>query len=119
MIDTNIKYIYLFFLILIFFIYGLTLSEIIDYIFPDHDELKNDYRTAIEMIGEIGVTYLIYFSLKKYIEPFINILFNKISKPIPKYLDSLLLMSFSFGIYKHLQKSNNKMLYLRKKIINL
>ena len=37
MIDINIKYIYLFFLILIFFIYGLTLSEIIDYIFPDHD----------------------------------------------------------------------------------
>ncbi len=118
MININIKYIYLFFLVFIFFIYGLTLSEIIDYIFPDHDELKNDYRTGLEMIGEIGVTYLIYFFLKKYISQFINILFVKISKPIPNYLDSLLLISFSFGIFKHLQKSNNKMIYLRKKIIN-
>ena len=40
----DIKYIYLFFLIFIFFIYGLTLSEIIDFIFPEYDKESDEYR---------------------------------------------------------------------------
>ena len=66
----NVKNIYLVLLILIFFLFGLILSEIIDYIFPEFDENVDEYRIIIEMVGEIGIAYLIYYSLTKYIEYF-------------------------------------------------
>ena len=113
----NEIYIYLFFLIIIFFIYGLILSEIIDHIIPSHDENKNDYYIAIEIIIEIGLAYLIYFLLNKNIKYFINILINKFTKKYPSYIDEILIIAFSFGIYKHLEKSTHKMNYLQKKFI--
>ena len=117
MIDNiDIKYVYILFLIMIFFIYGLTLSEIIDYVFPVAELSKYDYHIAIEMIGEIGIAYIIYFSLKYYLENFIDVLFQKILKKTPKYLNQILLISFSFGIFKHLEKSSNKMKYFQNKI---
>ena len=111
-------YIFLIFLALIFFIYGLLLSEIIDYIFPLYDELTNDYRLALELIGEIAVAYLIYFSFKYYIDRIITVLFQKISKSQPSFLNQLLLISFSLGIFRHLQKTKLKILYFRKKFAN-
>lgn len=111
-------YIFLIFLALIFFIYGLLLSEIIDYIFPLYDELTNDFRLALELIGEIAVAYLIYFSFKYYIDKIIIVLFQKISKSQPSFLNQLLLISFSLGIFRHLQKTKLKILYFRKKFAN-
>jgi len=115
MIKINI--IYLFFLIFIFYIYGLILSEIIDYIFPLYDEDIHDYRMIIEMICEIGIAYIIYFCLQYYLEYFIKILYKRLSILPPKYLNQILLMSFSTGIFKHLQKSNYKIVYIREKYL--
>ena len=117
-IDINKKYVYLFFLVTIFFLYGLILSEIIDYIFPDHDETYPDYRIALEIIGEIGVAYLIYYSLNYYSIRMINSLFNIISLKSPSYLNQLLLFAFSTGIFQHLQKSGKKLTYFRQKFTN-
>ena len=118
MIDfINIKYIYLFFLTIIFFLYGLFLSEIIDYIFPDCNESEHDYRIIIEIIGELGIAYIIYFSLKKYSETIINLLYKKISEKPPVYLNQILLIAFSIGIFKHLEKSSLKIKYFREKYI--
>jgi hypothetical protein len=111
-------YIFLIFLALIFFTYGLLLSEIVDYVFPSYDELTNDFRLAIELIGEIVVAYLIYFSFKYYIDKIVLLLFQNISKSPPSYLNQLLLISFSLGIFKHLQKTKLKILYFRKKFAN-
>ena len=113
------KYLYIFFLIIIFFGYGLILSEIIDYIFPDHDEKLPHYRIVIEIIGEIGVAYIIFFSLKKYSERMINNLFNIVGLQTPSYLNQLLLFAFSSGIFKYLDKSGKKIVFMRKKIINI
>ena len=113
----NVKNIYLVLLILIFFLFGLILSEIIDYIFPEFDDKVNDYRIIIEMIGEIGIAYLIYYSLTKYIEYFINVLYNSIANSKPSYLNQLLLIAFSIGIYKHLKKSSNKQNHIMNKYI--
>ena len=118
MIDINIKYIFLFFIVIIFFIYGLTLSEIIDYIFPEHDNNLSDYRIALEIIGEIGIAYIIYFSLEQYSTKLINLLYKRISSIPPHYLNQLLLIAFSTGIYKHLRKSTHKTNYMKNKIIN-
>ena len=117
MIDINIKYIYLFFLTIIYFIYGMILSEIIDYIFPDCNEKIEDYKIAIEIIGEMGIAYIIYFSLQRYSEFFINLLYKRIGEKPPSYLNQLLLISFSTGIFKHLQKSSLKIKYFREKYI--
>lgn len=114
----NINNIFVVFLIIIFFIYGLILSEIVDYIFPDYDEIQDDFNMLLETIGEIGIAYLIYLSLKQYKEIFISFLFKKISSKPPAYLNELLIISFSLGIYNHLQKSKNKLIYIRKKFAN-
>lgn len=115
--NIDIKYFCIIFLFLIYYIYGLTISEIIDYIFPDHDNNLPDYRIALELIGEIGGAYLIYFILKKYSEIIINSIFLSISRKVPNYLNQLLLIAFSFGIFKHLNKSNDKIIYLKEKFI--
>jgi len=119
MININIKYIYLFFLVIIYFVYGLLLSEIIDYIFPDCDESLDDYRIVIEIIGEMGIAYIIYFSLQRYSEIFINILYKKIGEKPPSYLNNVLLIAFSTGIFKHLQKSSLKINYFKEKYIKI
>lgn len=112
-------YIYIFFLAIIFFIYGLLLSEIVDYVFPTHDELNDDYKIGLEIIGEMGLAYIIFFFFKKYIDNIIIILFKKISnKEFPTYINQILIFTFSYGIFKHLQKSTNKIIYIRKKYMN-
>ena len=117
--NINIKYYYLFFFVIIYFLYGLILSEIIDFIFPDYDNNVNNYKILIEILGEIGVAYLIYFFLKNITEDYIKILFKKISIKQPPYLNQLLLFAFSSGIFKHLQKSTRKVNYIKEKFIKL
>jgi hypothetical protein len=111
------KYIYLLLLILIFFLFGLILSELIDYIFPELDDKNEDHRIIIEIIGEIGIAYLIYYSLSKYIHHFINVLYQSIYKKPPYYLYQILLIAFSSGVYKHLKKSSNKVEHIKNKYI--
>jgi hypothetical protein len=115
----QVKYVYIFFLVLLFFIYGLILSELIDFFFPHHDETKEDHYIILEIAGEIGVVYIIYFLLKRYINYFIDILFNKLHASRPFYLSELLLVSFSYGIYRKLTKYNDKSEYLKNKYINI
>lgn len=112
----KLEYLYTFFLIIIFFVYGLSLSEFIDYVFPDHNDNIPEYRLILEIIGEIGVTYLIYFTLQKTINLIINQLYNSFTNR-PPYLDQMLLIAFSIGIYKHLQKSTIKIHFLKDKCI--
>ena len=114
----DIKYLYLVLIVLIFYLYGLIISEIIDYIFPDFDDNVHDIRIILEIVGEIGVAYLIYFSLRNYSKHLINILYNNISKKPPYYLNQLLLIAFSTGIYKYLQKSTHKMTHIKQKYVN-
>jgi hypothetical protein len=44
-------------------------------------------------------------------------LYKKISEKPPFYLNQLLLIAFSTGIFKHLQKSTLKIKYFREKYI--
>lgn len=111
-----ILYIYILLITIIFFIYGLILSEIIDFIFPDYNEKCLTYEMLVEIIGEIGIAYLIYYSFKNNIDKIIIMIFKNIDKNPPSYLNQILLISFSLGIYKHLQKSNNKINHFKNKI---
>lgn len=111
----DIKYLYLFYIVIIFFFYGLILSEIIDFIFPDYNCNTDDSRIILETVGEIGVAYLIYFALKRYSNYFIKYVFESICDKPPKYLSELILFAFSFGIFKHLQKSTSKIKHIHKK----
>jgi len=113
----KIEYLYIFLLIIIFFVYGLTLSEFIDFIFHDCDESAPKYRIIIEILGELGFVYLIYYTLQKYIKTLIDRLLNNIEYIVP-YFDQILLFAFSFGIYKHLQKSNFKLIFLKNHYID-
>jgi len=109
-----INYVYYLFLIIIFFYYGLFLSIFIDYLFPDIKDGYPEYLTFIETILELLFVYIIYFIFKNYINQIIGFFIND-SKL--KYLDTLLLLSFSIGIYKHLYKSNMKIDYFKQKYI--
>ena len=83
-----------------------------------HDDNKNDYYILIEIVGEIGLAYFIYFLLNRNIKYYINyLLYDKRMNKYPSYVDQLLLLAFSFGIYKHLEKSTYKINYLKEKFI--
>ncbi len=114
-----LEYIYLLLLLLIYYLFGLILSEIIDYVFPEYNNETEDYRLTIEMIGEIGLAYLIYYNVKNYSNIFINLLYKTISKKPPSFLNQILLLAFSSGIYKHLQKSMHKVEHIKDKYINI
>jgi len=115
MYNIDIKYFCIIFLFFIYYIYGLVLSDIIDYIFPDYNEDLSNWRMALELIGEILVAYLIYFALEKYSKNIILSIFSSISRKAPNYLNQILVIAFSFGIYKHINKSTQKFDYFTKK----
>ncbi len=114
----DIKYLYIFYIVIIFFFYGLILSEIIDFVFPDYNCDIADHRIIIEIIGEIGIAYIIYFAFKRYLEYFIKYIFKSICDEPPKYLNQLLLLAFSYGIFTHLQKSTSKIKHIHKKVFS-
>ena len=114
----DIKYIFIFFLVIIFFLYGLILSQAIDYIFPPHNEDIPNYRIALEILGELSLTYFIYFAFINHLDNIIIILFKRISSDVPNYLNKLLIIAFSSGIFKYIEKSTHKIKYLRKQYIN-
>ena len=108
------NYFFSIFLIILFFIYGLFLSLVIDYLFPDLENNQPEYLVLIETLFELFMVYVVYYYMKKYINSFINVL-------IPQnnlyYLDQLLLFSFSCGIYFYLKKYSEKMKYFQNKYI--
>jgi len=114
----NKKYIFIFLLVFIFFIYGLMISYIIDYIFPDHSKENEDYKIMIEIIGEIGIAYIIYYILKSYSNQLIKYFFDIINQKPPSYINTLILIAFSTGIFKYLQKSTDKINFIKEKYWN-
>jgi hypothetical protein len=108
------NYIYILFLIILFFIYGLILSLFIDYLFPDLENNQPEYLVLIETLFELLMVYVVYFYMQHYIDHLINIFIpeNKIS-----YLNQVFLFSFSIGIYYYLKKYSAKMQYFQNKYI--
>ena len=108
------NYIYIVFLIILFFLYGLMLSIFIDYLFPDLENNQPEYLVLIETLVELSMVYIVYFYMQHYIDHLINIFIpeNKIS-----YLNKIFLFSFSIGIYYYLKKYSAKMQYFQNKYI--
>jgi hypothetical protein len=112
MIYLNIFVIIIF--ILLFYIYGLLLSKIIDYIFPDIDT-KHDYIIILETLFEITITYLIFFSVQKNIIKVFKKLFLNINIEYPDFMDIIFILVFSSGLFSYLSKYSNKIMYLKYK----
>jgi hypothetical protein len=112
-----LKYLYIILLLIIFFLYGLVLSEIIDSFFPEYNENTNIYKIILEIIGEVGIAYIIYFLLEKYVENIIRFLYKRIDEKPPDILNKLLVIAFSFGIYRQLQKSTLKLNHYKDKYV--
>lgn len=108
------NYIYIVFLIILFFLYGLMLSLFIDYLFPDLENDQPEYLVLIETLVELFMVYIVYYYMQYYIDHLINIFVpeNKIS-----YLNQVFLFSFSIGIYYYLKKYSVKMQYFQNKYI--
>ena len=106
-------------LILIFFLYGGILSKIVDEIFPHHRGNIPDYQVAIETLCEVLFAYLIYVIFSKYYLILIKKMFKIIDQNVPFYMEQILLISFSSGLYKYLIKSNMKANHLKEKYITI
>jgi hypothetical protein len=108
------NYIYILFLIVLFFLYGLFLSIFINFLFSHLEDNQPEYLVLIETLVELAIVYIVYFYMQHYIDDLINILIphNTIS-----YLNQLFLFSFSLGIYYYLKKNSAKMQYFQNKYI--
>ena len=104
--------------ILLFYIYGLGLSKIIDYIFPDIDT-KHDYIIIIETLFEITITYLIFFMVQNHIIKVCKKLFLNINIIYPDFMDIILILVFSSGLFSYLSKYSNKIVYLKHKYLKI
>lgn len=111
--------IYLISIALIFYVFGIVLSNIINNIFPACNFKRKDGIIIAECVVQLVLLYTIYiFSNKKLgfvIEGFYKKLTNK---TIPGFYTSIILVSFSIGIFKHLENLNERTGYLRKKLFN-
>jgi hypothetical protein len=104
--------------ILLFYIYGLLLSKLIDYIFPDIDT-KHDYIIILETLFEITVTYLIFFIVQNHIIKVFKKMFLNINIIYPEFMDIILILVFSSGLFSYLSKYSNKMVYLKNKYLKI
>ena len=110
------KFYFLATLAISFFTIGLVLSNLINEIFPACDFKKQDRNLVIECVGQMVLIYLLYFLFNKKVVGAIEIIFNNFSK---YKLDSIskivILISFSTGVYRHLDELNKKTKYLKNK----
>jgi len=106
-----IKYLIPILLLLGFFLYGMMLSKLIDYMFDDFEEDIGDVYILFEIFFEICLAYGIYYiSLESiyYIMKMIRIQYN----------DSYL-MAFSFGIFYNMEKYNHKLSHIWMKYAHI
>jgi len=104
--------------ILLFYIYGLVLSKMIDYIFPDIDT-KHDYIIILETLFEITITYLIFFMVQNHIITVFKKMFLNINIIYPEFMDIILILVFSSGLFSYLSKYSNKIVYLKNKYLKI
>jgi hypothetical protein len=104
--------------ILLFYIYGLILSKIIDYIFPDIDT-KHDYIIILETLFEIIITYLIFFTIQTHFIKVFKKMFLNINIIYPEFMNIILLLVFSSGLFSYLSKYSKKILYLKHKYLKI
>jgi hypothetical protein len=104
--------------IILFYLYGILLSKLIDYIFPDINT-KHDYIIIIETIFEILVSYIIFFLIKNHVFKIIKTLFIKMDFEYPSFMDIIFLLVFSSGLFNYLSKYSKKIDYLYNKYSKL
>ena len=106
-------------LALSFFTMGLVLSNFVNELFPACDFQKDDKYMAIECVGQLVLVYGFYFMFNNKISTFIeNIFKNMRNEKIDTISRIVILISFSTGVYRHLDELNKKTEYLKNKYFN-
>ena len=109
----SIKYLMILLLLLGFFLYGMILSKLIDYIFDDFEEDIGDVYILLEIFFEICTAYGIYYISLGSIHYIIKLI--SISN---QYNDSYL-MAFSLGIFYNMEKYNHKLSHIWMKYVHI
>jgi len=110
------SYILAILLLFIYVLYGYILSRIIDSLFPPYNETTSDYIIGLEAVTEVGIAYLIYFLLFKYSSIIVKKLFQNFPSAKPLYfLNELLILGFSYGVFKSLTKVKHKSTHIHTK----
>ena len=104
------------FIAIFYFIFGIIISKIVDYIFPDCNLELPKHRIFIESASELIIVYLIYFMLQKHNLKIINHIYGLVELKPPSFINNLCIGLFSFAVFEYLAKVKKKRsLYLRKK----
>lgn len=111
--------IYLISIALIFYVFGIVLSNIINNIFPACNFKRKDGIIIAECVIQLVLLYTIYILSNKKLGSVIEGFYKKLTnKTIPGFYTSIILVSFSIGIFKHLENLNERTGYLKKKLFN-
>lgn len=109
---------YICFLIVVFYMIGFIVSDLIDFSFQDHDPAKEDQYLMIEILIEFMIAFLIKNIFEKYHKKILDPLFKNIGEKTPEYLYTLIPLAFILGVYQNLKKGNKKIQYLWEKYSN-
>lgn len=112
------KYLFIFFLIIVFYSIGFITSDLIDLSFQDHDPTKEDKYLMIEIFMEFMIAFLIKSLFERYHVEILDPLFKNIGTKTPDYVYTIIPLAFVMGVYQNLKKSGKKVSYLWEKYSN-
>jgi len=103
-------------LCLIFYLFGVITSRAIDKLFSPCDFSKDDSRIIIEIILEFISAFIIFSLFKNYIIKTYNKVLCSMTLIIsPELHESLITISFSYGVFKYLEGINENTRYITHK----
>lgn len=113
----NLLYIFLIgFISIFYFMFGIIISKIVDYIFPDCDLELPKHRIFLESVGELIIVYIIYFILQKNNLAIINRIYAFAMLKPPSFINNLCIGLFSLAVFEYLTKVKKKNNYLQDHI---
>ena len=87
--------------------------------FPDI-ETKHDGIIMLETFTEIVITYLIYYLIyHRIIEEIVYKMFKNIDMYYPPFMNVILILIFSSGLFDYLSKYSKKVEYLKNKYLKI
>ena len=116
----NIKEIfYIVVLIFVFYTFGLVISNIMNMIFPRCDYKKENKSILMETILQLAIIYAFFYFLNDKIRNIIDIIFKNVAKhKMSDLLLTIIIISFSSGVFRHMDELKLKIEYLKKLIFS-
>ena len=105
---------YIITLIFVFYTFGLIISNIVNFIFPDSNFKKQTKYIFFECLIQFTIVYGFFFIFNTRIRKIVEIIFKNVTnKKLNNLITTIIIIAFSSGVFKHFDHLNIKVKYLK------